>query len=119
MLIGVVMFYPCFFCPSDNSGAPEVLMRLGAHTFYYYHTFLDHTTNISRKVGAPRRVSTSGAPNNLQNFHLDKTYMNKTLQPGDRMFQTPTPASRKPPCNSSKILKNCSLCLQLGNAAKK
>ena len=40
---------------------------------YYYHTSLDRTKNISRKVCAPRHVSSSGAPNNVQNFHLDKT----------------------------------------------
>ena len=48
--------------------------------FYWYHTFLDHTTNISIKVCAPRCISASGAPNNFQNCHLDKTNMDKTSQ---------------------------------------
>ena len=48
--------------------------------FYCYHTYLDHTTNISWKVRAPRRVSGSGAPNNAQNCHLDKINMDKTSQ---------------------------------------
>jgi len=49
--------------------------------FYCYLTFLDHKTNISRKVCAPRRVSASGAPNKFQNCHLDdKTNMDKTSQ---------------------------------------
>jgi len=41
---------------------------------------LDHRTNFSRKVRAPRRVRASGAPNKFQNCHLDKTNMNKTSQ---------------------------------------
>ena len=44
--------------------------------FYCYLPFLDHRTNISRKV----RVSASGAPNKFQNCHLDKTNMDKTSQ---------------------------------------
>ena len=48
--------------------------------FYCYLTFLDHRTNISRKVCAPRRISASGAPNKFQNCHLDKTNMDKTSQ---------------------------------------
>ena len=48
--------------------------------FYCYHPFLDHTTNISRKVHAPRHAIASGAPNNVQNCHLDKTNMDKTSQ---------------------------------------
>ena len=40
--------------------------------FYYYLTFLDPRTNISRKVGVPRHVSASGAPNKFQNCHLGK-----------------------------------------------
>jgi len=48
--------------------------------FYCYLTFLDHRTNNSRKVRAPRRVSASGAPNKFQNFHLDETNMDKTSQ---------------------------------------
>jgi len=46
--------------------------------FYCNHTFLDHTTNISRKVHAPRRISLSGAQTNVQNCHLDKTNMDKS-----------------------------------------
>ena len=46
--------------------------------FYCYHTFLDNRTNVSRKVRAPRRVSALGAPNNVQNCHLDKTNMDET-----------------------------------------
>ena len=42
--------------------------------FYCYLTFLDHRTNISRKVGTP------GAPNKFQNCHLDKANMDKTSQ---------------------------------------
>ena len=34
--------------------------------FYCYLTFLDHRTNISRKVRAPMRVSASGAPSKFQ-----------------------------------------------------
>jgi len=48
--------------------------------FYCYHTFLKHTTNISRKVCAPRNVSASGVPDNVQNCHYDKTNMDKTSQ---------------------------------------
>ena len=48
--------------------------------FYCYYTFLDHTTNMRRKLRAPRRVSASGAPINVQNCHLDKTNMDKTSQ---------------------------------------
>jgi len=48
--------------------------------FYCYLTFLDHRTNISRKVRAPRCVSASGAPNKFQNCHLNKTNMDKTSQ---------------------------------------
>jgi len=40
--------------------------------FYCYHTFLDHRTNINRKVRALRCVSASGAP------LIYKTYMEKT-----------------------------------------
>ena len=55
--------------------------RASVHAlFNCYHTFLDHTTNISRKAHAPRRVSMSGTPNNGQNCRLDKTNMNKTSQ---------------------------------------
>ena len=39
---------------------------------YSFYTFLDQTTNISRKVRAPRRVSASGAPNDVPNFKLEK-----------------------------------------------
>ena len=48
--------------------------------FYCYHTFLDHTTNISRKMHTPLPVSASGAQNNGKNCHLDKTNMDKTSQ---------------------------------------
>ena len=48
--------------------------------FYCYLTFLDHRTNISRKVRAPRHVRASRAPNKFQNCHLDKTNMDKTSQ---------------------------------------
>ena len=48
--------------------------------FYCYYTFLDHTTKISRKVRELRRISASGAPNNVQNCLLDKTNMGKTSQ---------------------------------------
>ena len=48
--------------------------------FYCYLTFLDHRTNISRKVHAPWRVSALGAPNKFQNCHLVKTNMDKTSQ---------------------------------------
>ena len=48
--------------------------------FYCYLTFLYHRTNISRKVRALRRVSTSGAPNKFQNCHMDKTNRDKTSQ---------------------------------------
>ena len=47
---------------------------------YCYHTFLDHTTNINRKLLAPRHVSASGAPKNAQKCHLDETRMDKTTQ---------------------------------------
>ena len=42
---------------------------------YWFHTFLDHTTNISSKVRTQRRVSPSGAPNEVHNCHLDKKNM--------------------------------------------
>ena len=48
--------------------------------FYWFHTFLDHTKNISRKMRAPCCVSTSGAPNNVQNCPLDKINMDKKAQ---------------------------------------
>ena len=74
---GVVMFCPCLFCPSDNVWRSR---QSDAPLFYCYHTFLDHTTNINRKVRAPRRVSALGAPNNVQNCHWDKTNMDQTSQ---------------------------------------
>ena len=50
----VVMFYPCLFCPSDNVWHSwRASLRA---LFYWYHTFSDHTTNISIKVRAPRGV---------------------------------------------------------------
>ena len=61
--------------------------------FYCYLTFLDQRTNISRKVHAPRRVSTSGAPNKFQNCHLDKTNMDKTSQHPNMPFYTKKSAS--------------------------
>ena len=48
--------------------------------FYCYLTFLDHRTNISKKVHAPRRVSVTGAQNKFQNCHLDKTNVEKISQ---------------------------------------
>ena len=54
--------------------------RVHARTFYWFHIFLDDTTNIRRKVRAPRRISASGVPNNVQNCHVDKTNMDKTSQ---------------------------------------
>ena len=55
--------------------------------FNCYHTLLDHcTTNINRKVHAPKRISALGAPNNFQNCHLDKTNMDKTSQHLKRKF---------------------------------
>ena len=48
--------------------------------FYCYLTFLDHRTNISRKVRTPRLVRVSRAPNKFKNCHLDKTNMDKTSQ---------------------------------------
>jgi len=53
---GVVMFYLCLFCPSDNVWylLPTRLCASVRTHFYYYYTFLDHTTNISRKVLTPR-----------------------------------------------------------------
>ena len=75
---GDVMFYLCLFCPCDNRWRS---WRASERTLLNcYHTFLDHTTNISRKVRAPRRVSALGAPNNVLNCHLDKTNMDKTSQ---------------------------------------
>ena len=60
-----------------------LLMRWRASVrtlFYWYITFLDHRTNISRKVHAPRFISASGASNKFQNCHLDKTNMDKASQ---------------------------------------
>ena len=54
--------------------------------FYCYLTFLDHRTNISRKVRAPRRVIASGEPNKIQNCHLDTTNMEKYHNTGIRIF---------------------------------
>jgi len=73
---GVVMFSPCLFCPSDNVWCSQRASVCAL--FYCYPTFLDHTTNISRQVRAPRRTSASGAPSHIQNCHLDKTNMDKT-----------------------------------------
>ena len=65
------MFYPCLFYPSDNVWC---FRRASMHTlFYWFHTFVDHTTKISIKVRAPRRVSASGTPNDVPNCHLDQT----------------------------------------------
>ena len=78
---GALLLCPCLFCPSDNvwrsrcADAPRC-----AILFYCYHTFLDHRTNISRKLHARRRVSVSGALSKFQNCHLDKTNMDKTSQ---------------------------------------
>ena len=76
------MFYPCLFCPSDNMcGAPDALMRLSGYTFLLLsHLFGSHNKYQQKSVGTIRRVSTLGAPNNVQNFHLDKTNMDKTSQ---------------------------------------
>ena len=46
--------------------------------FYLFHTFLDQTINISRKMRAPRRESASVAPNDVPNCHLDKTNMDNS-----------------------------------------
>ena len=73
------MFYPCLVYPSDNvwrsrrADAPRC-----SFFFYWFHIFLDHTTNISIKVRAPRRVSAPGAPNDFPNCHLDKTTMDNS-----------------------------------------
>ena len=76
------MNYPCLFCPSDNFEHPLALLTrwcASARTlFYSFHTLLDHSTNIIRKMRAPRRVSVSGAPNDVQNCHLDKTNMDNS-----------------------------------------
>ena len=58
--------------------------------FYCYHTFLDHTTNISQKVCAPRCVNVSGAPNDVPNCHLDKTTMDNSPM---HLELTPPPLS--------------------------
>jgi len=58
-ILGVVMFYPCVFCPSDNVWCSRHADGSGAALFYCFHTFLDHTTIISRKVRALRHVSVS------------------------------------------------------------
>ena len=50
-LLGVVMFYPCLFCPSDimwRSQRTDARASVRA-LLYCYHTFLDHTKNINRK----------------------------------------------------------------------
>ena len=63
-------FYPCLLCPSDNMCRfQRADVPLCTHFFFYsFHTFLDHSTNIIRKVRAPRCVST----NDVQECHLDK-----------------------------------------------
>ena len=62
--------------------------------FYCYHTFLDHLTNISRKVHAPRHVSVLGVPNNVQNCHLDKTNMHNIVK-DDNVEKCDVAAHRK------------------------
>ena len=61
------MFYPCFF-PSDNVWRFRCASVRAL--FYWFHTFLDHTTNISRKVRAPRRVSASGGAKQCSKWSL-------------------------------------------------
>ena len=62
------MFYPCLFCPSHNVWrAPDTLTRLGARTFLL----------ISRlHFGLLKDYS--GAPNDVQSCHLDKTNMDNS-----------------------------------------
>ena len=60
------MNYPCLFCPSDNFEHRLVLpMRWRASVcalFYWYLLCDPRRCEINRKMWAPRRVSTSGAP---------------------------------------------------------
>ena len=75
-VVGALTVYPCLFYPSDNVWRS---WRASVRALYYsFHTFLDQTTNISRNVRAPRRVSASWAPNNVPNCHLDKTNMDNS-----------------------------------------
>ena len=71
-------FYPCLFYSSDK------VWHSRCASVRAFHTFLDQTTIISCKVRAPRRVrsprrlSASGAPNDVPNCHLDKTNMDNS-----------------------------------------
>ena len=61
--ICALMFYPCLFCPSDNVWRSRASVRT---LVYSFHTFLDYSTNINRKVRAPRRVSSLGTRNKFK-----------------------------------------------------
>ena len=76
--LGALLLCPCLFHPSGNVWRSR---RASVRAlFYCYLTFLDHRTNISRKVRTLRRINASRAPNKFQNYHLDKTNMDKTSQ---------------------------------------
>ena len=77
---GALLLCPWLFRPSDNVWRSRCADAPRCALFCCYLTFLDHRTNISRKVLAPRRVSASGASNNVKNCHLEKTSMDKTAQ---------------------------------------
>ena len=66
------MFYPCFFFKWQCLALPMRWRGTVRALFYWFHTFLDHTTNISIKVSAPR------APNDVPNCHLDKATMDNS-----------------------------------------
>ena len=79
---GVVIFYPCLFCPCDNvwrSWCPD------APWCEYFSTVITPSW-ITQQISVEkwvhlRRVSALGALNNVQNCHLDITNMDKTSQP--------------------------------------
>ena len=50
---------------------------------------------MNRKVRAPRRVSTSGAPNDVPNCHLDKTNMDNSSMHPRVVFTSPLPPDAK------------------------
>jgi len=53
--------------------------RASVHSlFYCYHTFLDHTTNSSRKLRSPRRVSASVSAKQFSKLSLVKHRQNIT-----------------------------------------
>ena len=76
---GVVMFYPCLFCPSDNVWHSR---HADAPWCLHFSIVITPSWITQQKLveKCTQRGASSGAPNNVKNCHLDKTNMDKTSQ---------------------------------------